>query len=153
MKIIGVGNPGRGDDAAGLVAVRRLAGRVPAGIEILECEGDLTMLLDHFSGVDNVVLIDAASSGAEPGTVRRFEAHAGPLPAGCSRASTHSFGVVEAIELARVLGRLPRRVIVYAVEGARFEPAAALSPEADRGVNEAVRRVIAEVRDPGSEVR
>lgn len=38
-----------------------------------------------------------------------------------SISSTHTFGVAEAIGLARTLGKLPRQVIVFAVEGASFE--------------------------------
>ena len=54
--------------------------------------------------------------------VRRFEAHEQPLPASSLRTSTHSLGVVEAIELARSLGELPRHVVVFAIEGRSFEP-------------------------------
>jgi hydrogenase maturation protease len=74
-------------------------------------------------------VIDAVSSGAEPGTVHRFDASRTPLPASLRRASsTHALGLAEAIELGRALDRLPARVIVYGIEGERFEAGAALTP-------------------------
>ena len=42
------------------------------------------------------------------------------FPPASFRSSTHAFGVGDAVELARALGRLPRRVVVYGVEGADF---------------------------------
>jgi hydrogenase maturation protease len=52
------------------------------------------------------------------------------------RTSTHALGVPEAIELARALGRLPARLEVYAIEGARFTAGAELSPAVERAVRE-----------------
>ena len=51
---------------------------------------------------------------------------AGPLPA--RTLSTHGFGVADAIELARSLGRLPERLDVYAIEGADFGHGDELTP-------------------------
>ncbi len=44
------------------------------------------------------------------------------------RGSTHALGLGEAIELARALGRLPGRLLVYGVEGADFGTGEGLSP-------------------------
>jgi hydrogenase maturation protease len=64
-----------------------------------------------------------------------------PLPAGVFRSSTHAFGVGDAVELARALGRLPRRVVVYGVEGAGFESGAPLSPAVAAAVDDVVSRL------------
>jgi hydrogenase maturation protease len=50
------------------------------------------------------------------------------LPAGLFRVSTHRFGLADALELARALGRLPPRVVVYGIEGSRFAPGRPMSP-------------------------
>jgi hydrogenase maturation protease len=126
--VIGVGNRWGGDDGAGLAVARRLGGH--------ELEGDPASLPDVWAEADDVVVVDAASSGAPPGTIRRFDAVAGPLPARLLRSSTHAFGVPDAIELARALGRLPARLEVYAVEGARFTSGTKLSPEVERAVSD-----------------
>lgn len=119
--MIGVGNPDRGDDGAGIATIRRLRGRVGPAVRLIELPSNVLRVIDGWAGTDTVVLIDAMSSGDAPGTVRRFDATAGPLPAPAFRGgSTHGFGVAEAVELARSLGRLPRRLVVYGIEGARF---------------------------------
>ena len=141
--IIGIGNPDRGDDAAGRAVAARLKARVPRNVRVIECGGEATALLARFCEADEVILIDAATSGAAAGTVERFEAHTGPLPAARFGVSTHGFGLAEAIELARTLGELPRRCVVYAIEGRSFAIGEALSQD----VEDAVGRVAAHILD------
>jgi hydrogenase maturation protease len=134
--LIGVGNAWRGDDGAGLAVARRVRELSPAGVEVREVEGDATALVEAWSGAEGVVVVDAAESGAPPGTVRRFDARTRPLPARSLRSSTHAFGVADAVELARALDRLPARLDVYAIEGASFTAGKRLSPAVERAVDE-----------------
>ncbi len=134
--VIGVGNRWRGDDGAGLAVARRVRELGPAGVEVRELEGDASALVDAWSGAGHAVVVDAAESGASPGTVRRFDACSGPLPVRSLRSSTHAFGVADAVELARALGRLPGRLDVYAIEGASFTAGGSLSPEVERAVDD-----------------
>ena len=136
MILIGVGNGWRGDDGAGLAVARRVRELAPAGVEVREVEGDATALVDAWAGAEHVVVVDAAASGAAPGTVRRFDAGARALPVRALRSSTHAFGVSDAVELARALGRLPDRLDVYAIEGASFTAGERLSPAVERAVAE-----------------
>jgi len=127
--IIGVGNPWRGDDGAGIEVARRVGG--------VTFEGDGTGLIDVWEDADGeVVVVDAAASGASPGTIQRFDARAAPLPAHTLRSSSHHFGVADAAELARSLGRLPPTLRVYAIEGQDFGAGHDLSPLVRRAVNE-----------------
>ena len=139
--IVGAGNAFRKDDGAGLATARRLRGSLPGDIRVLAKEGDLASLLDDWQGADAVIVIDATSSGSAPGTIRRYDAHDQPLPAAFSRSSTHSFGVAEAVELARALGQLPPRVVVFGIEGRDFTPGEGLSADVDAAVDEVVRRI------------
>ena len=133
--VIGVGNAFRGDDAAGL-AVARALGDDP---RVLAHEGEPIDLLDRWGSVDEVIVVDAARSGAAPGTVHRLEDHAGPPSA---HGSTHAFGLAETLALARALGRAPARVTVYGIEGERFGAGEELSAP----VQAAVERVCGELR-------
>jgi hydrogenase maturation protease len=145
VTILGIGNLLRGDDAAGLLAARLLRELLP-GVRVLELQGDIAAAIDAWEGETAVLLIDAVRSGAPAGTIHRFEAHAAPLPARFFRSSTHLFGAADAIELARALGRLPSRLIVYGIEAASFEPGAALTPAVEAGVAALVERVAEEAR-------
>lgn len=69
-------------------------------------------------------------SGAPAGTIRRLDASCEPLPVPLrGSSSTHAFALDQAIELGRVLDRLPETVIVFAVEGRTFEAGSGLSEE------------------------
>jgi hydrogenase maturation protease len=141
-----VGNAFRGDDAAGLEVAKLLEGTLPDGAELLRREGEPTALMDAWQGADAVWLVDAVHSGGRTGTVHRLDAGEHELPSGLFRASTHAFGLAEAVELARALGRLPARTVVLGIEGARFEAGVELSPEvaaAVPGVAEALREEVA----------
>ncbi|MGJ0535602.1 MAG: hydrogenase maturation protease [Methylocystis sp.] len=125
--VLCIGNPDRGDDAAGRAVARALRALL-ADSEIIEEEGEATRVLARLDGADAAYIVDACVCGAEPGEVRRFDASAGPLPRAAFGASTHGFGLVEALELARALGVLPARCIVYAIEGGTFDIGAPMSP-------------------------
>ena len=120
-KVIGVGNPWRSDDAAGLAVARRLRAMPGLDVDVAELEGDLTSLIDAWEGGEHVIVIDAVCSGAEPGTVHRLDAHARSLPRDLDRHSTHAVGLATAIEVGRALDRLPQRLIVFGIEGQRFD--------------------------------
>jgi hydrogenase maturation protease len=144
--VIGVGNPDRGDDAAGLEAARLLEELRSPGLEIRRFNEDGASLIEAWRGAHHVVLVDAVVGAGPPGTVVRFEpAQALPfLPT--FHASSHAFGVGQAIELARALHWLPGQLVVYGIEGKSFTPGAPLSEEARQGVRLAVERVLQESR-------
>ena len=143
--VIGVGNPYRRDDAAGLVIARRLRQKAPAHVTVIEHEGEPTALLEAWKDAHAVFLIDAVFSGAEPGTVHRLDAQASAIPQELFRYSTHAVSVAEAIELARVLGQLPPKLVVYGIGGKDFSAGLGLSPEVEGRVDELVERVLREL--------
>ncbi|MGC2857779.1 hydrogenase maturation protease [Novispirillum sp. DQ9] len=146
--VIGIGQPWRGDDAAGLAA---LDGLEAPGADVVAHHGEGLGLLALWEGRALVVLIDAAACDSPAGTLARFD---GVLPAESrARSSSHAFGVVEAVETARALGRLPGRLIVHTVAGACWDLGAPLSPPvaaALPALRAAVRRDLAEPGAPPS---
>jgi hydrogenase maturation protease len=143
--VIGVGNAYRGDDAVGLTVAERLRGHVPPGVDVLDCEQEPSRLLDAWEGADVALVVDAAASGGRPGTVHRFDATRAGVPTRVFRSSTHAFGVGDAVELGRALGRLPGRVVVYGVEGASFVAGQTLSPRVEASVDDVVRALLADL--------
>jgi hydrogenase maturation protease len=142
LRVVCVGNRWRSDDAAGLEVARRLEGTLPPDVTLVAHEGEPTALLDAWDGADELWLVDAVSSGAQAGTIHRLDAGASELPAAVFRASTHHVGLAEAVELARALGRLPVRTVVYGIEGGSFEVGETLTP----AVAAAVERVSEDLR-------
>lgn len=140
--IIGVGNPDRGDDAAGRLAARRLSS---LGLDAVEHSGEGTALLEAWSGAGRVILIDAVVTGAPPGTITVWDARNVPLPRQAFRGSTHAFGVAEAVELGRALDRLPASLTIYGIEAQQFQPGAGLSPVVSEAVAQLAERIAEEV--------
>jgi hydrogenase maturation protease len=114
---------------------RRIRDGAPEGVRVIEREGEPIDLLDDWSEVDEAIVVDAVSSGASPGTVHRLDAANTPLPTALFRGSTHALGLAEAVELGRALGRLPRRLVVYGIEGERFGAGRGLTRAVERGVD------------------
>jgi hydrogenase maturation protease len=125
--VVGVGNAWRGDDAAGLELAQRVRS-LAADVDVRTLEGDASALLELWAGHEHVVIVDAASSGAPPGTLHELGERRDSLPASALRSSTHAFGVADAVELATALDRLPARLEIFAVEGGDFSLGAPLSP-------------------------
>ncbi len=146
--VVGIGNTDRGDDGAGIVAARHIRSKMLSGIPVIEQSGEGTDLIDLWQTMNlpRVFLIDAVFCGLPPGTIQRFDAHDTPLPAQfVGDYSTHSFGLIEAIELARVLGCLPPQVIVYGIEGQCFDLDAPLSVEVEAAAHKAAELIITEL--------
>jgi len=139
--VVGVGNPWRGDDAAGLVVADRVRAQAQ-GVLVETLEGDASALVHLWAGHDEVALVDAASSGAPPGTLHELRHGDATLQAAALRSSTHAFGVADAVGLAAALGRLPARLEIYAIEGGDFSLGAPLSPAVARTVDVLATRLI-----------
>jgi hydrogenase maturation protease len=142
--IIGCGNAERGDDAAGLLAARRLR---EMGIETREHDGEGLSLLEEWNGAARVILIDAVVTGAAAGTISMWDARAAPVRREAFPVSTHAFGVAEAVEMGRMLGRLPESLVIYGIEAEQFERGA----QPGAAVLEAVERVAQRIAQEAKE--
>ena len=148
--VIGIGNPTRGDDAAGLLVARHIREAAsPGEVTVTELAGDQLALLDAWTGAREVYLIDAVCSGGTPGTVYRFDA-AEPLTAHFWHHGTHTFSLADVIELGRALDRLPGRLTGYGIEGGTFEPGAPLSAEVEAAIQAVTAALLRELRESGS---
>ena len=146
LLIIGVGNTYRSDDGIGVSVVRRLRELVPSEIRTLEATGEGTALMESWKDAAAVIVVDAVQSGAPPGTIHRLDAHTGQIPKRFFHYSTHAFGIAEAIELARALGLLPRRLVVYGIEGKSFAAGVGLSTEVEQAGATVVALMVKESR-------
>jgi hydrogenase maturation protease len=137
MRIICCGNPDRGDDGVGALVAERLR---DCGIEAEIRSGEALDLIEAWGGADNVVVVDVVETGASLGTVRLWDGGKARFAADGS-VSTHGLGVSAAIRMARVLGRLPKRLRIYGIEGRRFEHGTEVSPELKTAVEHVVRQI------------
>ena len=138
MLIIGLGNPDRGDDAAGILVARRLA---ELGVEAFQHRGGTLDLIEIWQNVDCAVIVDAVISGAAPGTVHAWDAQFTEWRDKMFRSSIHMFGLADAIELARALDRLPKRLMIYGIEAAQFVAGAPPSSQVLAGIERAAEQI------------
>ena len=148
--VIGVGNEYRSDDAVGLVVARRLKMLSLDNVTVIEESGEGAELMESWKGADAVILIDAASSGAEPGTIHCIDARTQHIPKDLFSYSTHRFSVGEAVELARVMNQLPRHMTLYGVEGWSFEAGTALSRSVEEAIPKVIELVLKQIQSVGS---
>ncbi|GCD95838.1 hydrogenase maturation protease [Embleya hyalina] len=149
--VVGVGNEYRRDDGVGWAVVARLAERVTrsacrADVVLRTCDGDPARLITLWDAADFAVVVDAAHAHpGHPGRVHRLELDARQLPRGGGSTSSHGLGLGEAVELARVLDRLPGRLVVYAVEGADHSLGSGMSGPVAAAVEPVTRRIAQEI--------
>jgi hydrogenase maturation protease len=143
--IVGLGNPDRGDDAAGRMVARRLQEAGAVAADIIELKGETTSILFALENTNAAFLVDACASGAPAGAVRRFDAGDGLPTTTAFGFSSHGFGLAEAIELGNTLAALPSRCIVYAIEGQCFEMGAPVSDPVARAIEEVAGKVTEEI--------
>jgi hydrogenase maturation protease len=146
-KVLTLGNPYRQDDGVGPWIARRLR---QAGLEVCEVGDDLTRLLDGLAGADEAWVVEAVVSGQPPGTLHVLEVGSTPLPAAFNRLSSHVLSLSEALELARSLGVLPPRTLIYGIEGRRFGSSEGLSPEVRQAAEALIRSIQARQGHPGN---
>ncbi|MCK4574162.1 MAG: hydrogenase maturation protease [candidate division Zixibacteria bacterium] len=143
--VIGVGNEFRSDDAVGLVVARSLSKLNPDNCDILESSGEGAGLIHLWEGYDDVILIDAVKSGRKVGALHTVDVSDEEIPAEQMHFSSHSFGVAEAIEVARALGCLPARLTIYGVEVGSIEPGVDLTTDVRGAAGELVHRIMAAI--------
>jgi hydrogenase maturation protease len=135
LVVIGIGQALRGDDSAGLQAVRlwqqtypQSANQANVYVELAEMPG--LGLLSLLEGTQYALLVDAVHSGAQPGTVMLLtEADlAGP---DLGSSSAHGWGVAETLSLGRRLTphQMPDRIELVGIEAGELGMGERLSPQ------------------------
>ncbi|MGB5570350.1 MAG: hydrogenase maturation protease [Sedimenticolaceae bacterium] len=112
IRIIGIGSP-FGDDRVGWRVVELLRDRLPAEVDLVALDRPGAALINWMEGVHWLILIDALSSGAAPGSLIRIDP--GNLEHE-SRLSSHDLALSGTLRLAKSLGCLPSRIDIYGIE-------------------------------------
>jgi len=144
--VIGCGNLLRGDDAAGPVLVRRLWERgLPEGVRCADGGTGGMDVAFQMRGVPEVILVDACSSGSEPGATFELPGHEVENLPPLGSINLHAFRWDHAIAFARWLLKddYPASVTAYLIEGVNYEVGEGLSPAVDAAVDRLAERLLA----------
>ena len=143
--VIGCGNLLRGDDAAGPVLIRRMWDRdLPAGVRCVDGGTGGIDVAFQMRGVAEVILVDACTSGSEPGAVFEVPCREVEQLPPLTGINMHSFRWDHAIAFGRWLLKedYPENVTAYLIEGENFKVGEGLSPAVDRAVDRLVDRLL-----------
>jgi hydrogenase maturation protease len=142
--VVGIGNGQRRDDGVGPEVLRRLG--PSTGARMLCLGSDSMPLLLTLQGVSSMIVVDAVATGSRPGTLHCWDAAEGLPPEGAFSLSTHTPNVVQILEMARALGRLPPSVRIYAIEVGDTGFGTGLSPPVEHAVAELAERLRQELK-------
>jgi hydrogenase maturation protease len=116
LRILGIGSPS-GDDQAGWLTVDALLAtgiQTSAAILIDKLDRPGANLISLLENASRVILVDAMQGNGQPGEIRHFDQQ--DWPDYGHGLSSHGFGVLAALSLARELGSLPPRLDLYGIE-------------------------------------
>ena len=145
LLILGLGNVLCGDDGLGVRAVHLVARgyRPSEGVSILD-GGTLGLsLLPHLEDAEQAILVDAIRADAPPGSPVRLEGEE-VAPAVAARLSPHQVGVADLLGGARLLGRLPKHLVLLGLVPRMLELQFGCSPEVEARLPELAAWVVSE---------
>ncbi|MFZ2501717.1 MAG: hydrogenase maturation protease [Nocardioides sp.] len=145
LLVIGCGNILRGDDAVGPVLIRHLYERgVPEGVRVVDGGTSGMDVAFGMRGAARVVIVDAAATGAKPGTIYRVPAEElAELPP-IDGLHTHNFRWDHALSFsAWLLGPLaPTDVTVYLIEAGSVVPGAPLTDPVEQAMEQVIELLV-----------
>ncbi len=135
--VIGIGNLLRADDGVGIHVVRIFQDEM-LGVDAVDLSTANIDLLDHIRSRDRVVIVDAITTGAEPGTIHRLEP--GELVESDFDQS-HGLNLPGILKLGEQLypEEMPKKIVILAVEAQNVE---SFSSELTEKVRAAVPKII-----------
>jgi hydrogenase maturation protease len=158
--VIGMGNPYRCDDGIGLQIAKNLSKILPEEVKVQTHTNDALALMELWQKYDCVYLIDAVSAGLRcdpngshdeeqvPVRLYRFDAAVEQLPPiFFTKYSTHSFSIQETIALCKNLGTLPKKLIIYGIEGHSFHVGTELSGKVQQAISDITDCIKKEIED------
>jgi hydrogenase maturation protease len=150
--VVGIGQTLRGDDAAGVEAVRlwqqafkETATRSDVTIQFSELPG--LSLLDMLNGFDGAVLVDAVQSSALPGHIHRLGLE-DLASFGMDSRSAHGWGVAESLQLGRKLDPsiADMRIRLIGIEAQLVELGQPMSDAVRKALPDAAQAIEEEIR-------
>ncbi|BAY29673.1 hydrogenase maturation protease [Nostoc carneum NIES-2107] len=151
LTIIGCGNLNRSDDAVGVIVAQRLqqflAENPHPNVRVYDCGTGGMEVMFQARGSKQLIIIDASSTGSEPGAVFKVpgkELEALPEPS----YNLHDFRWDNALAAGRKIFQndFPQEVTVYLIEAANLNLGLELSPTIEHSANLVFAEVAAIIR-------
>jgi hydrogenase maturation protease len=137
--VLGFGNVLLGDDGAGVRVMEELRNHVDA-----ECVDGGTLsftLLGFVEAAGAILVIDAANIGQPPGALALFQGAAmDDFLTSARRRTVHEVGLIDLLDMARLLGCLPERRALLCLQPERIDWSTSLSVPVEQSLGPATTR-------------
>ncbi len=116
--VVGLGNPILGDDGVGWRVAEAVKARVDdPDVEVLCLSLGGLALMEHLAGYRRVIIVDAMSTGAQPGVLHQMSSREMDELSVQHTASVHDLSLSAALALGRELGlALPEEIQIIGIE-------------------------------------
>lgn len=150
LVVIGIGNVLCSDEGVGIHVARQLEGmKLPSNVNIFDCGTSVIAVLEAMDGAEKAIIIDAVSSGEEPGTVKRYTKEdlfkmEGKL---LKLISLHQLDLITIFKIVSLTDAytMPREVIIIGVEAKSIESSLELTEEVRKAVPKVIETIICEI--------
>ncbi len=143
LKVIAVGNDLYGDDGVGNAVLHELEKiSEMKEVELIDGATDALGLIDHFSGVDHVIIVDAAQMDEKPGTVKVFSKEEVKLKIKIDHLSVHGISLAETFDIAQMVDSLPEKITIIGIEPKNIGISQSLSDVVTQSIPEVVSNII-----------
>lgn len=155
LLVAGIGNILLQDDGFGPQAIARLESEYEFDdqVELLDLGTPALDFVDYLAGRRVVVLLDALSSGGEPGAVLTFDHAALRQRIPGMRLSAHQPCLDETLLAAETAGLRFEEVVLIGVVGASFEVTTELGAAVSEAMPQALEKVCEVLTRQGAQVR
>lgn len=144
--ILGIGNLLQSDEGLGVHIVNQIAQNIeiPEDVEVVDGGTAGFDLLPLMQGREKIIIVDALVVDDEPGSVYRFKPE--QIRSARTRFSLHDVGIIEIIELLKLLGESPDIEIIGVVP----EDITTLNMDITPRVRESIPKAIEQIMNAAS---
>lgn len=148
--VLGVGNSILKDEGFGVHVIEhmienRAALGIPANVELMDGATLGLDLLYVLEGRDRVIMIDIVNAGAEPGAMFKFTPQSIKTAVEINKVSMHQVTLFDVLTMAERTDRMPREVVIIAVQPGEVNWGEELTPEVEAQIPKAVELVLEEI--------
>ncbi|RKX96701.1 MAG: hydrogenase [Spirochaetes bacterium] len=147
IAVVGVGNILMGDEGFGVRVIQYLKEKsIPNNVSLIDAGTWFFNIAGSLTDFDRVIVVDIAKGGKDPGTIYRF--YEKDIKSNSEESiSLHDFGVIESLNLERLVRKMPDDIIFYGIEPERIELSMDLSDKLKPLVQKVAEEIIKEVKN------
>lgn len=144
--ILGIGNILLKDEGLGVRTIEYLRRfTLPPQAELVDGGTATFDLYPFLTEADHLVVVDAVKGQMSPGTIYRLEPK-DLMPQQQSPISPHDLGLLDALDMAAKIGKMPRSVVIFGVEPKEIDWGMELTPEIEDVIPRVANLVLTEIQ-------